>query len=50
MIDIYDEEGYIQRVLEQGLSERWKRDASLLIKYYKRILAIDVKMMIMNKE
>lgn len=35
MIDIYDEEGYIQRVLEQGLSERWKRDASLLIKYYK---------------
>ena len=35
MIDIYDEEGYIQRVLEQGLSTKWKRDASLLIKFYK---------------
>ena len=41
MIDIYDEEGYIQRVLEQGLSERWKRDASLLIKYYKTSIIVE---------
>lgn len=35
MIDIYDEEGYIQNVLQYGFSVKWRRDASLLIKYYK---------------
>lgn len=35
MIDIYDEVGYIKEVLEHGFSDRWMRDAALLIKYYK---------------
>lgn len=35
MIDIYDEVGYIKTVLQQGLSEKWERDATLLIRYYK---------------
>lgn len=35
MIDIYDEVGYIKVVLEKGLSEKWERDVSLLVRYYK---------------
>lgn len=35
MIDIYDEVGYIKTVLQDGLSEKWERDATLLIRYYK---------------
>lgn len=35
MIDIYDEVGYIKEVLEHGFSEKWERDATLLVKYYK---------------
>ena len=35
MIDIYDEVGYIKTVLQDGLSEKWERDATLLTRYYK---------------
>ena len=35
MIDIYDEEGYIQEVLQNGFSQKWQRDAALLVKYFK---------------
>ena len=35
MIDIYDEVGYIKTVLQDGLSEKWERDTTLLIRYYK---------------
>lgn len=35
MIDIYDEVGYVKEILENGLSERWERDATLLARYYK---------------
>lgn len=35
MINIYDEVGHIKDVLKNGLSERWKEDAKLLIKYYR---------------
>ena len=35
LIDIYDEVGYIKTVLQEGLSEKWERDATLLIRYYK---------------
>lgn len=37
MIDIYDEVGYIKTVLQDGLSEKWQRDATLLIRYYKSL-------------
>lgn len=35
MIDIYDELGYIKNVLSNGLSQKWERDAILLLRYYK---------------
>lgn len=35
MIDIYDELGYIKNILESGLSQKWERDARLLVRYYK---------------
>lgn len=36
MIEIYDEEGYIKEVIEHGLSmERWMRDLTLLVRYWK---------------
>ena len=35
MIDIYDEVRYIKEVLEHGFSDKWERDATLLVKYYK---------------
>lgn len=35
MIDIYDEVGYIKTILEKGLSDKWERDVSLLVRYYK---------------
>lgn len=35
MIDIYDEVGYIKTVLQDGLSQKWERDATLLTRYYK---------------
>ena len=37
MIDIYDEIGYIKEVLEHGLSDKWERDATLLVRYYKTL-------------
>ena len=36
MIEIYDEEGYIKEVIEHGLSsDRWMRDLTLLVRYWK---------------
>lgn len=35
MIDIYDELGYIKNVISNGLSQKWERDAILLVRYYK---------------
>jgi hypothetical protein len=35
LIDIYDEVGYIKTVLQDGLSEKWERDATLLVRYFK---------------
>jgi len=35
MIDIYDELGYIKNILEEGFSQKWERDAKLLVRYYK---------------
>ena len=40
MIDIYDEEGYIQEVLQNGFSQKWQRDAALLVKYFKTEYAL----------
>lgn len=37
LIDIYDEIGYIKEVLEHGLSDKWERDATLLVRYYKTL-------------
>ena len=35
MIDIYDEYGYIKNILRDGFSNKWERDAILLVRYYK---------------
>jgi len=35
MIDIYNEEGYIHKIIENGFSAKWERDAKLLTRYYK---------------
>lgn len=35
MIDIYNEIGYIKTVLQDGLSEKWERDATLLVRFFK---------------
>lgn len=37
MIDIYDEIGYIKEILEHGLSDKWERDTTLLVRYYKSL-------------
>lgn len=51
LINIYDEVGHIKNVLKSGLSERWKEDAKLLIKYYRDsgIKKSEVKEIIKNK-
>lgn len=35
MVDIFDEKTYIKNILKDGFSLKWKRDASILARYYK---------------